>query len=248
MKLILIILFSISVFAVKGQDKGSVKYYDSLWKPVSSDKAIYYTEYEKSGNYFKGTSYYKNSGHLFGRGIFIDTIDYKRIGTMVNYYESGELKDSSIYDNSGTALKEYSFYKSGKIYKQSILDEHTYGLKVDMFTENGKLIADSSYHQVPAQFKGGLKEWSNYLGEHLNSDIPAKKNAPAGKYTVVVIFIVDLNGDVVNVEAENDPGYGTKQEAIRVIKKAPRWHPAIKNGKPVIYRHRQSITFVVSEK
>jgi len=248
MKLIVVIIFSISVFAVKGQDKVSVKYYDSLWKPASAEKAVYYTEYEKAGNYFKGTSYYKNTSHLLGRGFFIDTIDYKRIGTMINYYESGELKDSSIYDNTGTALKEYSFYKSGKIYKQSILDEHTYGLKVYMFTENGKHIADSSYTQVPAQFNGGLQEWSKYLGEHLNSDIPAKKNAPAGKYTVVVLFIVDLNGYVINVEAENDPGYGTKQEAIRVIRKAPRWHPAIKNGKPVIYRHRQSITFVVSEK
>jgi len=247
MKLILVFIFFISVFAVKGQDKGIVKYYDSLWKLASAEKAVYYTEYEKVGNYFKGTSYYKNSGNIYGRSLFTDTISYKRIGTMINYYETGSLKDSSIYDVKGTALKEYSFYKSGKLLKQSILNEHSYELKVDMFTENGKLIADSSFTQIPAEFQGGLPGWSNYLSEHLNSDIPTKKNAPDGKYTVVVTFIVDLKGNVIDVDAENDPGYGTKQEAIRVIRKSPKWQPAIKNGKPTIYRHRQSITFVVSK-
>lgn len=101
--------------------------------------------------------------------------------------------------------------------------------------------------QIPAEFPGGMNGWRNYLERNLNSDIPVSNGAPAGKYTVVVSFLVDKNGVISDVVAENDPGYGTKAEAIRVITKGPNWKPAIQNGNKVIYRHKQSITFMVSE-
>lgn len=101
--------------------------------------------------------------------------------------------------------------------------------------------------QIPAEFPGGMNGWRNYLERNLNSDIPVSNGAPAGRYTVVVSFLVDKSGVISDVVAENDPGYGTKAEAIRVIAKGPSWKPAIQNGNKVIYRHKQSITFMVSE-
>lgn len=77
--------------------------------------------------------------------------------------------------------------------------------------------------------------------------MPAENGAPPAKYTVVVSFIVSKTGDISEESAENDPGYGTKAEALRVITKGPKWKPAVQNGTNVIYRHKQSITFVVSE-
>lgn len=101
--------------------------------------------------------------------------------------------------------------------------------------------------QIPAEFPGGLPAWAKYLERNLNRDLPVENGAPAGKYTVVVSFIVDKNGGISDVVAENDPGYGTKAEAVRVITKGPRWKAAVQNGRNVIYRHKQSITFQVSE-
>jgi protein TonB len=101
--------------------------------------------------------------------------------------------------------------------------------------------------QIPAEFPGGLPAWSKYLERTLNRDLPVENGAPPGKYTVVVSFIVSKDGSISDVAAENDPGYGTKNEAIRVITKGPKWKPAVQNGRNVIYRHKQSITFVVSE-
>jgi periplasmic protein TonB len=49
------------------------------------------------------------------------------------------------------------------------------------------------------------------------------------------------------VQSLNDPGFGTAGEAVRVIKKGPAWTPAVQNGRNVIYRQKQSITFQVSE-
>jgi protein TonB len=101
--------------------------------------------------------------------------------------------------------------------------------------------------QNPAEFPGGLPAWSKYLERNLNRDLPINNGAPAGKYTVVVSFTVDKNGVISDVLAENNPGYGTDLEAIRVIKKGPSWKPAVQNGRNVIYRHKQSITFQVAE-
>lgn len=101
--------------------------------------------------------------------------------------------------------------------------------------------------QIAAEFPGGLPAWSKYLERNLNRDLPVENGAPPGKYTVVVSFIVAKDGRISDVVAENDPGYGTKAEAVRVITKGPNWKPAVQNGRNVIYRHKQSITFQVSE-
>lgn len=101
--------------------------------------------------------------------------------------------------------------------------------------------------QIPAEFPGGLPQWTKYLERNLNRDLPVENGAPPGKYTVVVSFIVSKDGSISDVSAENDPGYGTKAEAMRVINKGPHWKPAVQNGRNVIYRHKQSITFQVSE-
>jgi periplasmic protein TonB len=101
--------------------------------------------------------------------------------------------------------------------------------------------------QIPAEFPGGLSAWSRYLERNLNREIPVENGAPPGRYTVVVAFTVSKTGSISDVAAENDPGYGTKAEAIRVITKGPSWKPAVQNGRNVIYRHKQAVTFVVSE-
>jgi periplasmic protein TonB len=101
--------------------------------------------------------------------------------------------------------------------------------------------------QIPAEFPGGTQGWIRYLERTLNRDLPVENGAPAGKYSVVVSFVVARDGSISDVKSENDPGYGTKDEAVRVITRGPKWKPAVQNGRNVIYRHRQAIVFVVSE-
>ena len=99
--------------------------------------------------------------------------------------------------------------------------------------------------QIEAEFPGGPGAWKKYLERNLNTAVPSDNGAPEGKYTVVVTFLVDKNGNISDVQADQGP-YGTKDEAIRVIKKGPPWKPAVQNGHNVAYRAKQAITFVVS--
>jgi hypothetical protein len=96
-------------------------------------------------------------------------------------------------------------------------------------------------------FPGGSVAWAKYLDRNLNNDLPATKGGPPGKYIVRVSFMVKADGSLVDVSAENNPGYGTAEEAIRLISKGPKWVPALLNGKPVAYRNKVAISFVVKE-
>lgn len=101
--------------------------------------------------------------------------------------------------------------------------------------------------QIQAKFPGGNDAWTKYLQRNLRADVAVENGAPTGRYTVVVSFLVDKEGNISEVKSENDPGYGTADEATRVIKRGPKWIPAEQNGRKVIYRQRQSVTFEVSE-
>lgn len=96
--------------------------------------------------------------------------------------------------------------------------------------------------QIPPSFPGGLAAWTKYLERNLDANLVKKKGGPPGKYTVVLNFVVDENGKISNVRS-NDPGYGTREEAVRIIEKGPNWKPAINKGKPVKAEHKLSITF-----
>lgn len=101
--------------------------------------------------------------------------------------------------------------------------------------------------EVEAEFPGGLSAWRRYLERNLNPQAAADAGAPPGSYTVVVRFIVDKQGNISDVKAMTSHGYGMEDEAVRVIKRGPKWTPAIQNGRNVTAYRSQPITFVVSE-
>lgn len=95
----------------------------------------------------------------------------------------------------------------------------------------------------PPYFPGGMAAWTKYLERNLDKDIVKRKGGPKGKYTVTLTFVVDEKGRITSI-GSNDPGYGTREEAVRIIEKGPNWKPAINKGKPVKAEHKLSITFV----
>lgn len=105
--------------------------------------------------------------------------------------------------------------------------------------------------QVPAAFPGGPEAWKKYLERNLNPQLPAENGAPEGRYTVLVEFVVDRDGNLSDVKALTNLGYGMETEAVRVIKqtvsKGIKWTPAEQNGIIVKAFRKQPITFVVSE-
>lgn len=101
--------------------------------------------------------------------------------------------------------------------------------------------------EIEAKFPGGDAAWKRYLERNLSNFNPADNGAPAGTYTTYIQFVVDKDGNISDVKALTNYGYGMEDEAIKVIKKGPNWEPAIQNGRKVKAYRKQPITFVVQE-
>jgi periplasmic protein TonB len=100
-----------------------------------------------------------------------------------------------------------------------------------------------------AKFPGGPEAWRRYLERNLNANAAQEDGAPAGNYTVKVQFIVDKEGNISNVQAIETPKAcpSCAAEAVKIIKKGPKWEPAVQNGRNVIYQAIQFVTFQVQE-
>ena len=96
-----------------------------------------------------------------------------------------------------------------------------------------------------AEFINGEDGWRNFLRKTLNPMVLVDNHAPDGKYTVILSFIVNPDGTLSDIKPENDPGYGTVAEAMRVLKNSPRWQPASGYGKYKRVYRRQPITFFI---
>jgi protein TonB len=108
--------------------------------------------------------------------------------------------------------------------------------------QNTEPDAPISIVEIEAKFTG---DWKRFLEKNLNPNVPVDNGAPTGNYTIEVQFVVDIDGTVSDIKPLTNLGYGMEQEAVRVLKKATKWEPAVQNGRQVKAYRRQRITFQV---
>ncbi len=90
---------------------------------------------------------------------------------------------------------------------------------------------------------GGTEGLMKYLQKNLKMPKEAAKAGVNG--TVYKSIIVNKKGKIENVMIKRDPcGHGCAEEAMRVIKKMPRWKPGKMYGKPVNVRYIIPVKFV----
>jgi protein TonB len=99
--------------------------------------------------------------------------------------------------------------------------------------------------EIEAAFPGGDGKWRQYLERNANGQVATDNGAPEGTYTTVVQFVVDKEGNISDVKSLTNHGYGMEEEAMRVIRKGPKWTPAVQNGRQVKAYRKQPITFQV---
>jgi hypothetical protein len=87
-----------------------------------------------------------------------------------------------------------------------------------------------------ATFPGGFKVFSEYLLKNTRS--VSKVNG-----RVVVSFIIDVNGEVVDEKVDSSLNEDCDKEALRVIKFSPKWIPALKDGKEIRSAYQIGLNF-----
>jgi protein TonB len=73
----------------------------------------------------------------------------------------------------------------------------------------------------------------------------AAENNITGK--VFISFTVEKDGSITDVKVDRKLGYGTDEEAVRVIKASKRWNPGMQNGKPVRVKYNIPIQFSLNQ-
>lgn len=92
-----------------------------------------------------------------------------------------------------------------------------------------------------AAFPGGQAELNKYLSKAINYPEEASDNGISGR--VIVSFVVNTNGSIVDVEVLRGVHPALDKEAMRVVKAMPAWTPASNQGKKVRSKFTLPINF-----
>ena len=92
-----------------------------------------------------------------------------------------------------------------------------------------------------AAFPGGQAELNKYLSKAINYPEEASDNGIQGR--VIVSFVVNTNGSIVDVEVLRGVHPALDKEAMRVVKAMPAWTPASNQGKKVRSKFTLPINF-----
>jgi antitoxin component YwqK of YwqJK toxin-antitoxin module len=204
-------------------------------------------------------------------GVMKDSAFYindKRTGIAMGWHNNGYMSDSSFYNADGTSVsvgwydngnpsyagrffknkpqgKVQYFHKNGSMaalekWEQDKLVEAVY------YDEAGKELTAPLYKTADAEFTGGNKKWRDYLEKKLQFP-NGYKLVNTNLVTVVIEALIDEDGNVTEawVHIPFKPVFDA--EALRVVKKSPKWVPAASHNRKVRMYIRQPVSFAQVE-
>ena len=98
--------------------------------------------------------------------------------------------------------------------------------------------------QMP-EFPGGQKALLKFLENNVRYPAVAFANKIQGR--TIVSFVVEPDGSVDNVEVAKSSSSVLDEEAVRVVKKFPKWKPGMIDGKPVRVKYCVPVNFKLQE-
>ena len=121
------------------------------------------------------------------------------------------------------------------------IEEVGNGPVTEVIAEDNTVHNLAGIEQKP-EFPGGIEKFYAFVGKNYQ---PPEEEGLKGK--VYVTFVVEKDGTLTDIKVIRDIGYGTGKEAIRVLKKCPKWLPGEQNGKKVRVLYSLPITIQTAE-
>ena len=91
------------------------------------------------------------------------------------------------------------------------------------------------------EFPGGMAECLKFLAKNIKYPTIAQENGVQGR--VIVQFVVNQDGSIVDPVVVRSVDPYLDKEALRVIKMMPKWKPGKQRGKAVRVKYTVPVTF-----
>ena len=95
------------------------------------------------------------------------------------------------------------------------------------------------------EFPGGMDKLLQFIND--NVQYPTKAQAERIQGRVIVQFIVDENGYIIEPNIVRSVEPSLNEEALRIIKMLPQWKPGTLKGKAVKVKYAVPVAFKLNE-
>lgn len=93
------------------------------------------------------------------------------------------------------------------------------------------------------EFPGGMSALGQFLSKNIRYPAAAQRANVSGR--VFVSFVVNTDGSIQDVTTLKGLGFGTDEEAVRVVKSMPKWRAGKQSGRPVRVKYNLPINFTL---
>lgn len=100
--------------------------------------------------------------------------------------------------------------------------------------------------EVQPEYPGGWGKFGQYVASKYKVDDISERAGQDLKGRVIVEFVVEKDGSLTDIKVIRDLGYGTGEEAVRVLKSMPKLKPGEQNGKKVRARFSLPISVTIT--
>lgn len=190
------------------------------------------------------TSYDIMTGEKRGEGVYKNG---ELIGTWKSYV-NGKLASEDEYMDDKLVLKKI-YYANGTLRRKIVFGEHEKVVSGQAFDSSGKEIVyqieatDTTSFSYVEKMPQTPYNINQYLAGNITYPKKAIKENIEGR--VLIRFIVDEEGNVVNPKVMKGVSPEIDMEALRVVAKMPKWIPGMQNGDPVKVYYNLPIAFTL---
>lgn len=225
--------------------------FDKDWHGCKPEDAVYLgclrkfndTTYEWKYYNFKGplisVETYKDKDNNIPHGLFAFYGTDGKLDSM-GYTKNGKKHDNWTFYTDSLSVIRVDEYADGRLLRS----KDTTALRKER--DSTKEWSDQVVAQglgIEASFKNGDAGWVKYVQNNINFPDRARNLGINGK--VLIQFIVQTDGTLSGFFLRQSLEYSIDEEAIRLLKKSPKWIPARLNGKMVKAYRIQPLVFVI---
>ncbi len=116
-------------------------------------------------------------------------------------------------------------------------------IDTDQVSYEGQAAEEEIYteaDEVP-EYTGGEKALLKFIVKNLKYPPEMARRGIQGR--VLLSFIVEKDGSIMNIEVLESPAKELSEEAIRVISLMPKWKPGKIGGNPVRFKYTLPVSF-----